>query len=157
MGYTTHGYEMIRLTVVDWTSGKTVLDRTVTPYGKVVDLNTRFSGVKSLEDGTTVDGIHYPTISFKQARDAMFEYVSQSTIIIGHGLDNDLDVLRLIHTNIVDTSLIYPQFNPQRRSALKDLTQMYLSRKIQGGEHDSAEDAIAAMDIVKYHLKKSII
>lgn len=51
MGYTSHGYEMIRLTVVDWMTGKTVLDKMVRPYGKIIDLNTRFSGISDIEEG----------------------------------------------------------------------------------------------------------
>lgn len=156
MGYTSHGYEMIRVTVVDWATSKTVLDRTVYPYGKVIDLNTRFSGVSSLDDGITLNGKHYPSLTFKQARDAVFKYISRSTIIIGHGLENDLGVLRLIHTRIADTSILYPRLNPQRKESLKVLAQMYLNRKIQTGEHDSAEDAIASIDIVRAKIKQSI-
>lgn len=156
MGFTSHGYEMIRLTVVDWETGKTVLDRTVYPYGKVIDLNTRFSGVASLEEGITINGAHFPTLSFKQVRDEMFKLISQSTILIGHGLENDLSVLRLIHTNVVDTSILYPSFNSKRKESLKTLAQMYLRRTIQKGEHDSAEDALAAMDIVKTMIKNSL-
>lgn len=154
MGYTSHGYEMIRLTVVDWTTEKTVLDKTVFPYGTVIDLNTRFSGIQDINQGTTVDGKHYPTVSFKQVRDEFFKLVSSSTILIGHGLDNDLEVLRLIHPNIVDTSVLYQteRFKP----ALKTLTQAYLKREIQSGEHDSAEDAIASMDLVKAKAKSLV-
>lgn len=45
MCYTTLGMEVIRLTVVDFPGGKTVLDALVRPKGEILDLNTRFSGV----------------------------------------------------------------------------------------------------------------
>lgn len=157
MGYTSHGVELIRVTVVDWDTGKTVLDRTVYPVGTVIDLNTRFSGVSSLDDGVKLDdGTHHPTISFTQARAALFEYVSSETILIGHGLENDLNALRLLHTNVVDTAIRYPTLNERRKHSLKSLAHTYLGRTIQTGEHDSAEDALAAMDIVKANIKKHL-
>lgn len=156
MGYTKFGVELIRVTVVDWDTGKTVLDRTVFPYGEVIDLNTRFSGVKSLDDGVTLDDIHYPTMSFKQAREALFEYISAETIIVGHGLENDLNALRLLHTKVVDTAIRYPTLNEKRKHSLKSLAHTYLGRTIQTGEHDSAEDALAAIDIVKANIKKTL-
>lgn len=156
MGYTNFGVELIRVTVVDWDTGKTVLDRTVFPYGEVIDLNTRFSGVSSLDDGVDLDGVHYPTISFQKARDLLFEYISNATIIVGHGLENDLNALRLLHTRVVDTAIRYPTFNEKRKHSLKSLAHTYLGRTIQTGEHDSAEDALAAIDIVKVNIKKRI-
>lgn len=155
MGYTSFGVELIRVTIVDWRTRKPVLDRTVYPYGEIIDLNTRFSGVHSLKDGlTSPDGTKYNTISFKEARELVFKYISSSTIIIGHGLENDLNALRLLHSRVVDTALRYPKFKPMYRVSLKQLAFKYLSREIQSGEHDSSEDAIAAMDIVFADIKK---
>lgn len=156
MGYTTFGVELIRVTVVDWDTGATVLDRTVFPYGDVIDLNTRFSGVSSLDEGVSLNGTHYPTISFKQAREALFEYISAQTILVGHGLENDLNALRLLHTRLVDTAIRYPTLNEKRKHSLKSLAHTYLGRTIQTGEHDSAEDALAAIDIVKANIKKRL-
>jgi RNA exonuclease 1 len=157
MGYTTFGMELIRVTIVDWESGNTVLDRSVFPYGEVIDLNTRFSGIRSLEEGTRApDGTILPTISFKEVRTEIFKHVSSSTIIVGHGLENDLNSMRLIHTKVVDTAIRYPQLKPARTHSLKQLAFKYLGRTIQIGEHDSAEDAIAAMDIVKENIKRSL-
>lgn len=150
MGYTTLGYELIRATIVDWETGETVWDRTIYPMGDVIDLNTRFSGVKSLEDGITdpKSGKHYATISFKKARDEMFEYISQSTILIGHGLDNDLAVLRWMHNQIVDTAIVYSS-SPHNRVSLKFLVDKYLNKNFQTGQHDSSEDARATIDVLK--------
>lgn len=156
MGYTSFGVELIRVTVVDWDSGKTVLDRTVFPYGEVIDLNTRFSGVKSLDDGVTSEGVKYPTISFKKARELLFKLISSDTVLIGHGLENDLNALRLLHLNVVDTAIRYPTLNEKKKHSLKSLAHTYLGRTIQTGEHDSAEDALAAIDIVKANIKKHL-
>lgn len=156
MGYTTFGLELIRVTVVDWKSRKVVLDRTVYPYGGIIDLNTRFSGVHSLKDGIKIGDKVEPTITFKEARDLIFNYISSSTVIIGHGLENDLNAMRLVHKRVVDTALRYPTFKPMYRISLKQLAFKYLSRTIQDGEHDSSEDAITAMDIVLSDIKKKM-
>ena len=155
MAYTSFGMELIRLTVVDWESRKTVMDRTVFPYGEVLDLNSRFSGIHDLSEGIrNSDGTVSPTTSFKEARQELFQLISDSTIIIGHGLENDLNALRLIHTRVVDTALRYPSFNPVYRYSLKRLAFRYLGKNIQAGEHDSSEDAIAAMDVVLANIKR---
>ncbi|KAF5095787.1 hypothetical protein D0Z00_003014 [Geotrichum galactomycetum] len=156
MAYTTYGTELIRVTVVDWDTGHTVLDRTVSPLGEIVDLNTHFSGIADINAGVTIDGKHYPTISFNEARNLLFKFVSAQTILIGHGLENDLNTLRLLHTQVVDTAIRYPTLNEKRKHSLKSLAHTYLGRTIQTGEHDSAEDALAAMDIVKANIKKTI-
>ena len=74
--------------------------------------------------------------------------------MVGHGLENDLRAMRLVHTNTVDTTVLYPHFRGlPTKNSLRYLTCKYLNRKIQSGEgisgggHDSAEDAIAALEL----------
>jgi RNA exonuclease 1 len=45
MGYTTHGLELMRLTVISWPLHKPLIDVLVRPLGHVLDVNTRFSGI----------------------------------------------------------------------------------------------------------------
>ncbi|KAG5420954.1 REX3 [Candida metapsilosis] len=147
MGYTTRGFELMRVTAVDYFTLKTVMDTYVLPFGEVVDFNTRFSGISAI-DGNFV--------SFNQMIQELGIVMDKDTILIGHGLENDMNALRLIHNHIIDTSILYPKFEstPTSRKSLKDLTFKYLSRNIQVGDHDSAEDSIAAIEIVKYHVDK---
>ncbi|CAO3681038.1 unnamed protein product [Rhizopus stolonifer] len=98
MGYTTAGMELIRLTVVD-DKKKKLLDELALPSHMVIDLNTKYSGVKTLE------GVKHDLRSLKRE---LFRYVDQDTIIVGHGLENDMCALRLIHTNIIDTVNVSP-------------------------------------------------
>lgn len=147
MGYTTKGFELMRVTAVDYFTLKTVMDTYVLPFGEIVDFNTRFSGISAL-DGDFV--------SFNQMIQELGTVMDKDTILIGHGLENDMNALRLIHSHIIDTSILYPKFEstPTSRKSLKDLTFKYLSRNIQVGDHDSAEDSIAAIEIVRYHVDK---
>lgn len=74
---------------------------------------------------------------------------SERTIICGHGLENDLRVMKMIHYRILDTSLLYlfDSFKPK----LRNLSRKFLNRIIQqsANGHNSCEDAIAALDLVK--------
>ncbi|KAG7660676.1 REX3 [[Candida] subhashii] len=143
MGYTTNGFELLRITAVDYFTTKIVLDVYVNPKGRVVDFNTKFSGISELTDDF---------VSFEESIKKLGEVMDANTILIGHGLENDLNALRLIHENVIDTAILFPKYeaSPKFRWSLKRLAFKYLSRNIQTGEHDSTEDAIAAIDIVKH-------
>ena len=73
-------------------------------------------------------------------------------IIVDHSLDNDLKVLHLEHRKVVDTSFVFPhQDGPPKRKPLRKLAMEVLNRRIQddSSSHDSKEDALAALDLVK--------
>jgi DNA polymerase III epsilon subunit-like protein len=171
MGYTTLGMEAIRVTAVSWPGGRLLFDVFVRTYGEILDLNTRFSGVtpeaygsalpytsdsaKSGAEATEVsDGAKdlFKVDSPAAARQLLFDIVSPETPLIGHAIENDLNVLRIIHPFVVDTVLLYP--HPRGlpvRFSLKILSQKYLSRGIQragAAGHDSKEDAVATGDLV---------
>lgn len=149
MGFTTLGYEMIRLTMVDFFTNRVLFDKITRPLGEVLDLNSEYSGVHEIKDS---DSIPYD--------DAMKEIlnknmINKNTILIGHGFENDLNVMRLIHDKCIDTAVMFLRKGTYKQ-ALKDLAFKMLGVKIQTGEHDSAIDAITTMNIVKKHLNISI-
>lgn len=172
MIYTVSGFELARLTAVSWPSGEELLDILVKPFGAILDLNTRFSGI-SADDFTNavpmdndLDPMKLSSNGTKPplkiaespdvARDIFFKLISPNTPLIGHALENDLIATRIIHPNIVDTVLLFP--HPRGlpyRFALRNLTQEKLGRTIQAGGaagHDSKEDARAAGDLVRVAL-----
>lgn len=73
---------------------------------------------------------------------------------MGHGLENDLNVMRIIHDRIIDTAILYS--TGRYKSSLKNLTFETLSEKIQTGEHDSSQDAIATMNVIKKKIGVSV-
>lgn len=147
MVYTTKGFEVARVTVVDFYNTNEILyDKLIMPFGKVIDYNSEFSGIHHLSKDNTV--------SFYQMRQELNNIIDSDTIIIGHGLENDFNVLRLMHTNVIDTAILYPTKNGRGKYPLKTLADTYLHHKIQTGEHSSAEDSIAAIQLVKYKIKK---
>ena len=87
-------------------------------------------------------------------------YVSTTTIIIGHGLENDLNVLRLIHHHVIDTAILYPHPRGRPyRNGLKDLVKRETGLDVQtAGEHghSSFEDAAAASLLVRKKARISV-
>ncbi|KAK0635917.1 hypothetical protein B0T17DRAFT_468840, partial [Bombardia bombarda] len=175
MGYTVRGMELLRLTATSWPDGKVLLDVLVHPVGEVLDLNSRFSGVwpedilgaEPWRPGGEVGGggdenkekkkkmqiVSSPMV----ARDLLFALIAPETPLIGHGLENDLNAVRIIHPTLIDTILLFP--HPRglpARNGLKMLMASLLNRSIQvegTGKtvigHDSAEDARAAGELVR--------
>ena len=89
MAYTTAGMELIRLILVD-IEGNLLLDQLVLPRNEVLDLNTQFSGVATLN--ATVPN----TLDLKSARAKVCDIIGEETTVLGHGLENDFNALRLV-------------------------------------------------------------
>ncbi|WPK27488.1 hypothetical protein PUMCH_004877 [Australozyma saopauloensis] len=149
MGFTTKGFELLRITAIDFFSGEEVIDVLVRPKGKVLDLNTRWSGIAEIKD---------EAMSFEDSITLLGEVIDSNTILVGHGLENDMNAMRLIHSKVVDTAVLYPKHKatPTFRFSLKQLAFQYLGRNIQIGEHDSGEDSLAAIDITKHFIEKTL-
>lgn len=96
--YTTSGMALARLTVIDHNS-VVVLDEHVRPQGTVLDLNTRFSGVKEEDVASSV-------LDAKGVRDKLGELIDEDTIMVGHGLENDLKAMRIVHHRVIDTAIV---------------------------------------------------
>jgi len=167
MGYTVYGLELIRLTATSWPSGAPLFDVLVRPVGEILDLNSRFSGVWpkdmasaqpfSASNPASEKGSLQIVSSPAEARALLFSHLSPQTPLIGHGLENDLNASRVIHTVIIDTALLFPhKAGLPYRNGLKTLMSTHLNRDIQvvsNGKmegHDSKEDANAAGDLVRY-------
>ncbi|KAH0350205.1 hypothetical protein KCU81_g2699, partial [Aureobasidium melanogenum] len=183
MGYTVFGLELIRLTAVSWPEGHSLIDVLVRPQGTILDLNTRWSGVTPemyssavpYEEKMAMDALLPPPPPGKAtslpldspangplpivsgpaaARDLLCSFLTPNTPLIGHGIENDLNVTRLCHPTIIDTIILFP--HPRGlpfRFGLKMLTKRHLGHDIQMGGasgHDSLEDARATGDLVRF-------
>ncbi|XP_069694288.1 RNA exonuclease 1 homolog [Periplaneta americana] len=148
MCYTTVGLELSRVTVIDQDMN-TVYETLVKPGNPIIDYNTRFSGIKE-EDMT---GVH---TSIYDVQATLLSFIYDKTILIGHSLESDFKALKLIHSTVVDTSVVFPhKQGPPKKRALKTLCREHLNKIIQESVdgHDSAEDAKACMELMLWKLK----
>lgn len=136
--------ELTRISIVD-EEFRTVYNELVKPEEVITNYQTRYSGITAemLENVTTrLDDVHH----------FMREHLPRNAIYCGHSLNMDLDALQLFHPFVIDTSIIFSRSG--RRSykpSLKSLAFELLGKEIQCSDlgHDSLEDAITAMELVK--------
>lgn len=125
MCYTVVGLELTRITVVDFDE-KVVLDKFVKPLNRVIDYNTRFSGITEKTLSTS------EAKTLPQIQAILLTMFHKRTILVGHSLESDLKALKMIHSKVVDTSLLYPhKMGPPKKKALKTLCIDYLKKIIQ--------------------------
>ena len=73
-------------------------------------------------------------------------------ILIGHSLESDLRAVKMLHSTVVDTSVVFPhKMGPPFKRALRTIAAEQIQRIIQQDVdgHDSKEDALACLDIMK--------
>ena len=155
--------ELAYLSAIDFLTGEVLIDNYVQPKSRVVNWDSRFSGVtpsamnKAVKKGTALFG-------WEGARSKLWEFMDSETVLIGHSLNNDLDVLGIIHWNVVDSSIITSEAvfytvhagEPLNRTwSLKTLTNELVNYDIQVGKqgHSALEDAHATRDIVIWCLR----
>jgi RNA exonuclease 4 len=155
-----------RVVLIDW-RGRTVLDIYVKPDVEIADYRTFVSGITKEH----LDDAHTYADAQKQVRDLLID-----KILVGHGVDNDLRALGLVHPWLMTRDTAYyqpfmrvletstnnvsaitsrdgknsPVWGPRK---LKELAKEKLQREIQvvGGSHCPVEDALAALDLYKSH------
>ncbi|CAG0886288.1 unnamed protein product [Darwinula stevensoni] len=152
MYFTAKGLQLAKVTVLDL-RGKLVYEKLVCSDDYVVDYNTRFSGITARH----LEGV---TQTLEDIQQELLTFIHAESILIGHGVENDLRALRVIHNNVVDTSMLFPHFLgfPYRRS-LKSLARSVLRKKIQANSegHDSHEDALISLELVLSQLRSDLL
>ncbi|CAN9500319.1 unnamed protein product [Ophioblennius macclurei] len=149
MCYTKQGLELTRVTVIN-AELKVIYDTFVKPDSKVVDYNTRFSGV-------TKEDLEDTTVNLRDVQAVLLSMFSAESILVGHSLESDLVALKLIHSTVVDTAIVFPhRLGLPYKRALKNLMADHLKRIIQDdvGGHDSSEDASACMELMIWKIKE---
>nr|CAG4649957.1 EOG090X01LQ [Sida crystallina] len=151
MCYTTEGPELTRVTVVG-SDHQTVYETLVKPDNPILDHNTRFSGI-------TEEDLENVRTTIRDVQAVLLSRFSDKTILIGHSFDSDLRALRMIHNTVIDTSVVFPHSRgPPYKKALRTLCGELLQKIIQNdvGGHDSAEDAIACLDLMLWKIKQDL-
>ncbi|XP_050328440.1 putative exonuclease GOR [Bactrocera neohumeralis] len=146
MSFIGRGLALTKVTVIAF-DGRLVYQHFVRPIGAIVDYNTRFSGITKSDISKSNKRVK----TLAEVQRDLLQIIDANSILIGHGLENDLRVLKIVHKTVVDTSIVFKHSNgfPYRHS-LKHLTKTYLKRNIQldGQSHDSLEDARACLELM---------
>jgi RNA exonuclease 1 len=113
------------------------------------------------------------TLSLSSVRKSLDAFINRDTIVIGHALHNDLNTLRIVHHQCIDTAILFPhRAGPPYRRSLRDLcvvldVNLYMTYEIDrakehlgltiqagGGTsgHSSIEDSVATLDLVRWYV-----
>ncbi|AMD21963.1 HFR108Cp [Eremothecium sinecaudum] len=140
-----NGYVLTRVSVVDFECNL-IYDRLVKPDVPIVDYLTRYSGI-------TEEKLIGVTTKLADVQQDLLKMISSKDVLIGHSLQSDLNILKMRHPTVIDTSIIYEhKAGPPFKPALKYLAEEYLKKQIQNNDangHDSFEDAMACMELTK--------
>lgn len=135
--------QLARVSLVNF-HGEQIYDSYVKPQLPVTDYRTAVSGIRpeNLLVGRPFKEVQKDVITFLQGR-----------ILVGHYLKSDITCLQIKHPKkeIRDSSRL-PKFREMvggRAPKLKVLAKLVLGLDIQSGEHNSVEDARAAMMLYK--------
>lgn len=132
-----------RITMVDC-NGKTIYDKILKPEDPVIDYLTKYSGLTKeiIDEGVDID----------LAKNEIFNFIGTNTVIVGHGVENDLDSLRLYHEKIIDTAHLF--LSPLgRKISLAQLSRTYLSKDIHLETHDSRIDALTCLELLSVKIQ----
>ncbi|KAF1761923.1 hypothetical protein GCK72_010182 [Caenorhabditis remanei] len=143
--HTLNGLEVARVSLVDM-KGRVLLDTFVLPQYEIVSYNSFFSGVteKDMESAISLD----------TCRLQLFQYINSETLLVGHSLESDLKALRIVHYNVIDTSVLFQSPNPhkgyRKKVSLQNLATMMLGKVIQSEKtgHSSVEDSLTCLELL---------
>ncbi|XP_051168104.1 putative exonuclease GOR isoform X2 [Leptopilina boulardi] len=151
MAFTKRGMEVIKISVVRM-NGTAVYDHFVKPGDEIVDYGTEIHGI-------TEEEILTATKTLGDVQNDLRKFIHAESLLIGHGVYNDLRILRFIHKRVIDTSLVFQhERGPQFCYSLKSLSKLILKKDIRapGEFHDSVQDATLAMDIMLRKLQQDV-
>ncbi|XP_052834001.1 RNA exonuclease 4 [Octopus bimaculoides] len=128
--------------------GECIYDRYVKPSQKITSYRTSVSGITP---DLLIDATDFRTVQRDVAA------LIKDSILVGHSVNHDLDVLELKHPEAMtrDTAYYQPFMlqNKNRSPSLKILAQKELGLRIQQNDHNSVTDAQATMGIYRKHRK----
>lgn len=149
---TSRGSELAHIVVVN-ERGVQLASWHIRPKGRIIDLLTTHSGIRTSEEITGPNAIEFETLHWRLSEIGL----TQDTYIIGHGLENDLKAMKLAHYRVIDSAVLF-HFKElgTKRQSLRCLAERHLGRSIQTDCHDPYEDAIAANDLVRLYYHKML-
>ena len=129
---------LARISIVD-SEGNILLDKFVASKKEITDYRTKVSGITP----ETLRGADSFSKVMRKVKDILLD-----KIIVGHGLRHDFRAMKFVPPkSVIRDTAVYLNLNRGKTPSLKALTKEHLTLDIQSGEHDSVEDARAAMKL----------
>ncbi|KAK4199754.1 putative PAB-dependent poly(A)-specific ribonuclease subunit PAN2 [Triangularia verruculosa] len=129
--------------------GEAFIDDWITIREPVHDYLTQYSGITAGDlDARTSK---HTLVTLKTAYRKIWTLLNLGVTFLGHGLRQDFRVMN-IHVpraQVIDTAVIYHLSAWRRVLSLSVLSRVVLREKIQQGQHDSVEDAVAALRLYR--------
>ncbi|KAJ5231862.1 uncharacterized protein N7469_006450 [Penicillium citrinum] len=153
--------ELVRVSMIDFFTGKILINSVVFPKADMLHLNTRWSGVAwsmlyhARKTHTILEGRDH-------ARREVWKFVGPETMVIVHsGGRKALEELRWIHKQVIDTEELESRRKKREqvpdmwKAGLRKLARAHLKRDIENSTfgHDTVESAIACRDLVLWYLE----
>ncbi|CZR60604.1 related to RNA EXonuclease [Phialocephala subalpina] len=144
--------EVILICAVDYFTGAVLLNSLVSPGETIRDWRTEIHGITSSAMDWAISQ-ERALAGWKEAREELWKLIDQNTILVGHALQHDLDVLRMVHTRVVDSAILARNAvgTYNRQWGLQKLCKELLGFEIRsnkGGVHDCLEDVLATREVV---------
>lgn len=143
--------ELTRISIVN-ENYDTVYETLVRPTNKIVDYLTQFSGI-------TAEIMLKVTKTLRDVHKEVQELLPPDAILVGQSLNCDLNAMRMMHPYCIDTSVCFNLSGTRKhKSKLQTLALTFLKETIQDNEggHDSIEDSISSLKLVKLKLANSL-
>lgn len=152
MCHTTSGLnELTRISIVN-ENLETVYESMVRPDNKIIDYLTKFSGI-------TEEMMKTVTKTLSEVQREVREILPDDAILVGQSLNCDLNAMRMMHPYVIDTSVCFNLSGTRRsKTKLQKLALEFLHENIQenAAGHDSTEDSISCLKLVKLKLANSM-
>lgn len=145
--------QLIQLTAIDYITGEVLISALVNPTLEIRQWRTNIHGVthgmvlQATRDGTALRDVFH-------ARELLFSLMNRDTILVGHALHHDLNVLKIAHDRCVDSEMLAKAAINRGQShgiGLKKLCESLMGLSVQRlANHSCLEDSFAAREAVIY-------
>jgi DNA polymerase III epsilon subunit-like protein len=146
--------QLIQLTAIDYFTGEVLISALVKPTLDIRQWRTNIHGVshgmilQADRDGTALRDVSH-------AREVLFSHMDKATILVGHALHHDLNVLKIAHDRCVDSEILAKAAinRPGQSSGtgLKKVCDSLMGLGVQRmANHSCLEDSFAAREAVIY-------
>ena len=98
-------HEPVRVYLVDFITGETLVDRFVKPYSKVKDWRSEVTRIDAYDMSQLVKRGE-ALAGWREARAEVWRHIDAQTFVVGCAVYRDLEALGMLHTRVVDAQIL---------------------------------------------------